>query len=50
MFRVVPSKVRLLSTVPFGAEPLSVITPLLVVPVNANKPEEPPLPEVPLEP
>ena len=44
---VLPSKVRLDSTVPLGAEPLSVIRPLSVVPVKDNKPL---VPEVPFAP
>ena len=51
-----PSKVRLLSTFPFGAVPSRVIIPLFVVPVNNSKPEvpddplEPDVPELPLVP
>ena len=44
---VFPSKVRLDSTVALGADPLSVIRPLFVVPVKDNKPL---VPEVPLSP
>jgi hypothetical protein len=47
---VVPSKVRLLSTVAFGAVPFKVIRPLFVVPVNDSNPLEPDVPRVPLEP
>ena len=47
MFNVVPSKVRLLSTVAFGAVPFNVINPLSVVPVKDNTPEEPDVPLVP---
>ena len=50
MFNVVPSKVRLLSTVAFGAVPFNVINPLSVVPVKDNAPELPLEPEDPLEP
>ena len=48
--RVEPSNVRLDSTVPFGAEPFNVITPLSVVPVKLNNPEDPEVPDDPLEP
>ena len=44
---MLPSKVRFDSTVPLGAEPLSVIRPLSVVPVKDNNPL---VPEVPLVP
>jgi hypothetical protein len=50
---VVPSKVKLDSTEPFGAEPFRVITPLSVVPVrdsNPLVPDEPEVPELPEEP
>lgn len=42
-----PSKVRLDSTVAFGAVKFSVITPLSVVPVKANVPDAPDTPDVP---
>ena len=45
--RVEPSNVRLDSTVAFGADPFKVITPLFVVPVRLNNPEDP---DVPLDP
>jgi hypothetical protein len=44
---VFPSNVRLLSTVAFGAEPFSVITPLSVVPLRVSVPD---VPDEPLEP
>ena len=45
--RVEPSKVRFASTVPLGAEPSRVITPLLVVPVRERSPDVPDVPEDP---
>jgi hypothetical protein len=48
--RVVPSNLKLLSTVAFGAEPFRVIKPSFVVPVNDNNPLEPLLPPLPDEP
>ena len=48
--KVVPSNLSLLSTVPFGAVPFSVIIPLSVVPVRSNSPLVPEVPDVPLVP
>ena len=45
--KVEPSNVKFVSTVAFGAVVFKVITPLFVVPVKLNKPEDP---DVPLEP
>lgn len=47
---VVPSKVRLDSTVAFGEVVFRVIKPLSVVPVSDNNPEDPLVPEKPLDP
>ena len=47
---VLPSKVRLDSTVPFGAVELRVIRPLSVVPVKDNKPLVPDVPAAPVFP
>lgn len=47
---VLPSNVRLLSTVALGAEPFSVMTPLSVVPVRLSRPAVPLDPEEPDEP
>ena len=44
---VEPSKVIFDSTVAFGTDPFKVITPLFVVPVRLNNPEDP---DVPLDP
>ena len=48
--RSVPSNVRLLSTLAFGAVPFSVIIPLSVVPVRVKVPLVPDVPELPLVP
>ncbi len=48
--KVLPSNVKLLSTVAFGAVPFNVINPLSVVPVSVNVPDVPELPVVPLVP
>jgi hypothetical protein len=49
-FSILPSNVRLLSTIAFGIEPLRVITPLSVEPVRLSNPEVPEDPDVPDEP